>query len=79
MTDIYGQIYSRALFPAFEAARGRPTVPLLRYLEETSTWSAHQLQELQVGFLRRLLRHAYNHTMPFSPSRRLFTESFAIM
>lgn len=62
MTDIYGQLFSKALFPAFEAARGRPTVPLLRYLEETSTWSAPQLHELQVGFLRRLLRHAYHHT-----------------
>jgi phenylacetate-CoA ligase len=62
MTDIYGQILSKALFPAFEAVRGRPTVPLLKYLEETSTWSAPQLRELQAGFLRRLLRHAYKHT-----------------
>lgn len=62
MTDIYGQVFSKALFPAFESARGRPTVPLLRYLEETSTWSGSQLRELQTGFLRRLLRHAYNHT-----------------
>ncbi len=71
MTDIYGQLYSRALFPAFESMRGRPTVPLLRYLEETSTWSTHQLQELQVGFLRRLLRHAYNHTAYY---RRILDE-----
>src|SRR5689334_1715343 len=62
MTDLYGRILSKALFPAFEAARGRPTVPLLKYLEETATWSAPQLRELQTGFLRRLLRHAYNHT-----------------
>jgi len=62
MTDLYGQLLAKALFPAFEAARGRPTVPLLRYLEETSHWSPDQLRELQTGLLRRLLRHAYRHT-----------------
>lgn len=62
MTDIYGQLLSKALFPAFEAARGRPTVPLLRYLEETSHWSTSELRELQTGLLRRLLRHAHRHT-----------------
>lgn len=62
MTDLYGQLLAKALFPAFEAARGRPTVPLLRYLEETSRWSAPELRDLQTGFLRRLLRHAYRHT-----------------
>ena len=71
MTDIYQQIFTKALFPAFEAARGRPTVPLLRYLEETQTWSAPQLRELQTGFLRRLLRHAYKHTAYY---RRLLDE-----
>lgn len=62
MSDLYGQLLAKALFPAFEAARGRPTVPLLHYLEETSTWSTDQLRELQTGLLRRLLRHAYRHT-----------------
>src|SRR5258706_7521620 len=62
MIDLYGRILSKALYPAFEAARGRPTVRLLRYLEETATWSAHELRGLQTGFLRRLLRHAYIHT-----------------
>ena len=28
--DLYGPLLAKALFPAFEAARGRPTVPLLR-------------------------------------------------
>jgi phenylacetate-CoA ligase len=62
MSDLYGQLLASTLFPAFEAARGRPTVPLLRYLEETSQWSGAQLAELQTGLLRRLLRHAYRHT-----------------
>ncbi len=62
MNDRYGQLLASTLFPAFEAARGRPTVPLLRYIEETSMWSGAQLRELQTGLLRRLLRHAYRHT-----------------
>ncbi len=62
MTDLYGQLLAKALFPAFEAARGRPTVPLVRYLEETERWSGPELRDLQTGFLRRLLRHAYRHT-----------------
>ena len=79
MTDLYGQLLAKALFPAFEAARGRPTVPLLRYLEETSMWSGEQLRELQTGLLRRLLRHAYNHTAYYRrvlDERDLRAESF---
>jgi phenylacetate-CoA ligase len=60
--DLYGPLLAKALFPAYEAARGRPTVPLLRYLEGTETWSLDRLRELQLGLLRRLLRHAYRHT-----------------
>jgi len=60
--DLYGPLLAKALFPAFEAARGRPTVPLLRYLQGTERWSTAALVDLQVGFLRRLLRHAYLHT-----------------
>lgn len=71
MTDYYGQLLAKALFPAFEALRGRPTVPLLRYLENTSYWSVPQLHDLQTGLLRRLLRHAYRHTPYY---RRLLDE-----
>lgn len=62
MLDFYGPILAKTLFPAFEAARGRPTVPLLRYLETTQHWSHDALVDLQLGFLRRLVRHAYHHT-----------------
>ncbi|MBV8762581.1 MAG: hypothetical protein JO257_35175, partial [Deltaproteobacteria bacterium] len=62
MTDLYGRLLARTLFPAFEAARGRPTVPLLDYLATTERWDAAQLRDLQTGLLRRLLRHAYAHT-----------------
>lgn len=60
--DIYRPLLAKALFPAFEAARGRPTVPLLKYLRETERWGADQLRDLQAGLLRRLLRHAHRHT-----------------
>jgi phenylacetate-CoA ligase len=60
--DLYGPLLAKALFPAFEAARGRPTVPLLRFLKSTERWSLEQLRDLQAGMLRRLVRHAYHHT-----------------
>jgi phenylacetate-CoA ligase len=60
--DLYRPILAKALFPAFEAARGRPTVPLLRFLQETERWPLDRLLDLQAGFLRRLVRHAYRHT-----------------
>ena len=60
--DLYGPLLAKALFPAFEAARGRPTVPLLQYLHTTERWSIEALRDLQLGFLRRLIRHAYMHT-----------------
>jgi len=63
--DLYGPLLAKALFPAFEAARGRPTVPLLRYLQTTERWSLEALRDLQAGLLRRLLRHAYQHTAYF--------------
>jgi phenylacetate-CoA ligase len=60
--DLYAPLLAKALFPAFEAMRGRPTVGLLEYLHTTERWSVDALRDLQVGFLRRLLHHAYNHT-----------------
>src|SRR5262249_53043917 len=53
---------AKALFPAFEAIRGRPTVPLLRRLRETERLPPAALRDLQAGMLRRLIRHAYRHT-----------------
>ena len=71
MFDLYGTLLGRFLFPAFEAARGRPTVALLRHLEATQWWSLDQLRDLQMGYLRRLLRHTYRHTAYY---RKLFDE-----
>ncbi|MGN6105343.1 MAG: phenylacetate--CoA ligase family protein [Kofleriaceae bacterium] len=63
--DLYRPLLARALFPAFEAARGRPTVPLLRYLRESERWSLDVLRDVQAGLLRRLIRHAYRHTLHY--------------
>jgi phenylacetate-CoA ligase len=60
--DLYGPLLAKALFPAFEAARGRPTVPLLRHLRATERATPGALRDLQAGLLRRVLRHAYRHT-----------------
>ena len=62
MIDFYGPLLAKALFPAFEAIRGRPTVPLLQRLRETERWTPGGLRDLQIGLLRRLMRHAYRHT-----------------
>ncbi len=62
MSDLYGRLLEKTLWPAFEAARGRPTVPLLDYLHRTERWTPGELRDLQTGLLRRLLRHCYQHT-----------------
>jgi phenylacetate-CoA ligase len=62
VVDLYRPLLAKALFPAFEAARGRPTLGLLRYLQDTERWTPGALRDLQVGLLRRVLRHAYRHT-----------------
>jgi phenylacetate-CoA ligase len=79
MNDFYGRLLARTLFPAFEAARGRPTVPLFEYLTGTERWSADELRALQTGLLRRVLRHAYQHTEYYRgllDERGLTPESF---
>jgi phenylacetate-CoA ligase len=60
--DLYRPILAKAIFPAFEALRGRPTVPLLRYVQHTERWPLDALRDLQTGQLKRLVRHAYRHT-----------------
>ncbi len=79
MIDLYGPLLAKALFPAFEAARGRPTVGLLRSMRDTERWTPGALRDLQLGMLRRLVRHAYRHTVGhlrenhrFNPIRHLW-------
>lgn len=60
--DSYGRLLANVLFPAFERWRGRPTTSLMRFLNESQWWSLNDLQALQLGLLRRLMRHATTHT-----------------
>ncbi len=79
MIDLYGPLLEKAIFPAYEAARGRPTVPLLKFLLGTERLSHAELVDLQVGLLRRLVRHAYTHTTYYRgllDSRGLRPEEF---
>lgn len=60
--DLYGQLLSKVLFPGWERLRGRSTLDLLDYLRETEHAPLAELEAIQSGFLRRLVRHAYRHT-----------------
>ena len=62
MIDLYEPLLGKLLFPAFEAARGRPTIPLRKRLEAMQWWSADKLRTFQSEELRRLVRHAFDHT-----------------
>ena len=57
--DTYGRIYGELLFPLWEGViRGRPTLDLLRSLEQTQWLSVDELLSLQFASLRSLVRHA---------------------
>jgi len=60
--DLYRPLVEKFVFPVCEAARGRPTVPLLQFLRGSEHWSLDALRDLQAGLLRRLLRHAQART-----------------
>ena len=60
--DPYGLALGKVLLPAWERLRGRPTFELLATLRRTERASADELAALRTGFLRRLVRHAYQHT-----------------
>ncbi len=78
--DLYRPLLEKLLFPAFEAARGRPTVPLLQFLRGSERWSTDALRDLQAGLLRRLIRHAATHTTYYRKllgHRGLVPEDFA--
>jgi phenylacetate-CoA ligase len=63
--DLYGELVNRVLFEGWEGiVRRRPTVRLQRYLEKTQWQSLEEIEAVQLGSLRRLLRHAHDH-IPF--------------
>lgn len=67
--DLYGSLFRSVLFPAWEThLRGRPTLERLAYLERTQWCSADELAAIQLGGLRRLLQHSYEH-VPFQRAR----------
>lgn len=59
--DVYGELVSKVLHPAWERARGRSTLQYLRHLEETQWRTREELEALQLGNLRRLLAHAHRN------------------
>ncbi len=67
--DPYGAVLGRVLYPTWERLRGRPTFPLLRQLQNSERLSTDELTAHRTGALRRLVRHAYQHTAHY---RELF-------
>lgn len=60
---MYGWLFQSILYPAWESVlRGRPTLARLRHLERTEWRSLDEIEAMQAGDLRRLLRHAYTNT-----------------
>ena len=61
--DPYGWIFRNAVYPTWETwVRDRPIPEVQRYLDATQWFTLPQLETIQVGLMRRLLRHAYAHT-----------------
>jgi phenylacetate-CoA ligase len=70
--DLYTRLFRSVLLPTWEVGiRRRPTLTRLNYLERTQWRSIDELRALQMGALRRLLRHAYAN-VPYY--RRRFDE-----
>src|SRR4051812_21537025 len=70
--DPYGAVLGRVLYPAWERLRGRPTFPLLHRLQQSERLSLDELTAQRTGDLRRVIRHAYQHTAHY---RRVFDEA----
>lgn len=62
MTDLYGAMFQRLLYPGWESGlRKRPTLDHLQRLERTQWCSADELRGLQNAELQKLLDHAWQH------------------
>jgi phenylacetate-CoA ligase len=62
----------RVLLPAWERLRGRPTFALIERLQRMERASVDEVTALRTGLLRRLVRHAYQHTPYY---RRVFDDA----
>ncbi len=60
--DPYGVVLGKVLYPAWERLRGRPTFSLLAQLRQSERMPADEREVARSGRLRRLMRHAYQHT-----------------
>ncbi len=60
--DPYGLLLGKALYPAWERLRGRPTFKLLHELQRSERMSLDELTATRTGYLRRLVTHAYTNT-----------------
>ncbi len=73
MTDLYGVLFQKLLYPAWESGlRRRPTLAHLERLERTQWCSADELRTLQDEELKKLLNHAWNNV---ANCRRRFEEA----
>lgn len=69
MTDPYGLLFQRMLYPGWESGiRRRPTLGHLKRLERTQWCSLDELHGLQVAELRKLLAHVWRN-VPHYASR----------
>ncbi|MGE0545752.1 MAG: phenylacetate--CoA ligase family protein [Kofleriaceae bacterium] len=69
--DPYGYVLEHVLYPAWEKFRGRPTLALLEQLQRNERASLDEFDAIRTGFLRRLVRHAYDNTTHY---RRVLDE-----
>ncbi len=60
--DPYGLLLEKALYPAWERLRGRPTFKLLHQLQRSERASLDELTAMRTGYLQRLVSHAYANT-----------------
>lgn len=62
MSDLYGKVFRKLLFPAYESGlRGRKTLAHLREYEASQWISPDELAALQWAKLQRLIEHCWAH------------------
>jgi phenylacetate-CoA ligase len=73
MTDVYGLVFQKLLYPGWESGlRRRPTLGHLADLERTQWYSRDELRAFQNEELGKLLRHAFESSPHY---RRRFEEA----
>ena len=71
MTDAYGLIFQKVLYPSWESGvRRRPTLGHLSELERTQWLSADELKALQNAELSTLVRHAFDNCPHYAKRMR---------